>query len=386
MTVSAAPGTAPGAGGPDVVRQPAEIRCAAELAALRSIDQGPRPQGWLLSPKAVETFVLGSRQPIRDASGASIEITPKFVGDRRLVQVAIATLASDRALMLAGEPGTAKSWLSEHLSAAISGTSLLVVQGTAGTTEEQVKYSWNYALLIAEGPSRRALVESPVLRGMQQGLVVRLEELTRCAAEVQDALISVLSEKQVAIPELDEVVSARRGFAIIATANSRDRGVNDMSSALKRRFNFVTIPVVADLEQEAAIVERRSAQLLADLGVRTQVPRDLVKLLATVFSELRRGQTIDGKAKVKSPSTVLSTAELISVVADGALIGSFFGSNGSQGQATVQDCFGALVGTVAKENQADLAVLQEYLETVAKGRSERRWRELYQAGRDLLGH
>jgi hypothetical protein len=162
-----------------------------------------------------------------------------------------------------------------------------------------------------------------------------------------------------------------------------------MSSALKRRFNFVTIPVVADIEQEAAIVERRSAELLTDLGVPARVPRDLVNLLATVFSELRRGQTLDGKAKVKSPSTVLSTAELISVVADGALIGSFFGShggsNGSQGSATVQDCFGALVGTVAKENQADLAVLQEYLETVAKGRSERPWRELYQAGRDLLG-
>lgn len=372
---------APRASTADVVRQPAEVRCAAELAALQAVDRGPRPQGWLLSPKAVETFVLGSREPLCDASGGSVQITPKFVGDRRLVQVAIATLASDRALMLAGEPGTAKSWLSEHLSAAISGTSLLVVQGTAGTTEEQVKYSWNYALLIAEGPSRRALVESPVLRGMQQGQVVRLEELTRCAAEVQDALISVLSEKQVAIPELDEVVSARRGFSVIATANTRDRGVNDMSSALKRRFNFVTIPVVADVDQEAAIVERRSAELLHDLGVQTQVPRDLVKLLATVFSELRRGQTVDGKAKVKSPSTVLSTAELISVVADGALIGSFFG----QGHPTVQDCFSALVGTVAKESQADLAVLQEYLETVAKGRSERPWRELYQAGRDVLG-
>ena len=201
------------------------------------------------------------------------------------------------------------------------------------------------------------------------------------APEVQDALISVLSEKQVAVPELDEVVPARRGFAVIATANTRDRGVNDMSSALKRRFNFVTIPVVSDVEQEAAIVERRSAELLTDLGVPARVPRDLVKLLATVFSELRRGQTVDGKAKVKSPSTVLSTAELISVVADGALVGSFFG----QGQPTVRDCFGALVGTVAKENQADLGVLQEYLETVAKGRGDRAWRDLYQAGHELLG-
>jgi MoxR-like ATPase len=377
VTISVAPRPTDG----EVVRQPAEVRCAAELAALQAADQGARPAGWRLSPRAIETFILGSREKMRGPDGAQVEITPKFVGDRRLVQVAIATLASDRALMLAGEPGTAKSWLSEHLAAAISGSSLLVVQGTAGTTEEQVKYSWNYALLIAEGPSRHALVESPILRGMQGGQVVRIEELTRCAAEVQDALISVLSEKQVVVPELDEVVSARRGFSVIATANTRDRGVNDMSSALKRRFNFVTIPVVADVEQEAAIVERRSAELLSDLGVPARVPRDLVTLLATVFSELRRGQTADGKAKVKSPSTVLSTAELISVVADGALIGSFFG----QGQPTVQDCFGALVGTVAKENQADLAVLQEYLETVAKGRSERLWRELYQAGHGLLG-
>ena len=371
----------------EVVRQPAEVRCAVELAALQATDRGQRPPGWQLSPRAVETFILGSREPIQTASGTSVQIQPKFVGDRRLVQVAIATLASDRALMLAGEPGTAKSWLSEHLAAGISGTSQLVVQGTAGTTEEQVKYSWNYALLIAEGPSRRALVESPVLRGMQNGQVVRLEELTRCAAEVQDALISVLSEKQIAVPELHEVVPARRGFAVIATANTRDRGVNEMSSALKRRFNFVTIPVVANIEQEVALVERRSGELLTDLGVSTAVPRDLIRLLATVFSELRRGQTVDGKAKVKSPSTVLSTAELISVVADGALIGSFFGAGGAagQGQPTIQDCFGALVGTVAKENQADLAILQEYLETVAKPRTERPWRDLYAAGRDLLG-
>jgi MoxR-like ATPase len=282
--------------------------------------------------------------------------------------------------MLAGEPGTAKSWLSEHLAAAISGSSQLIVQGTAGTTEEQVKYSWNYALLIAEGPSRNALVESPILRGMQTGRIVRIEELTRCAAEVQDALISILSEKQVAIPELDQVAAARRGFAVIGTANTRDRGVNEMSSALKRRFNFVTIPVIDDLEQEVEIVERRSRELLDDLGTQTDVPRDLVRLLASVFAELRRGQTLDGKAKVKAPSTIMSTAELISVVANGALMGSFFGS----GHPTVRDCLASLVGTVAKENAADLEVLKEYLETVVKTRSDALWPDFYEAGKDLL--
>jgi MoxR-like ATPase len=364
----------------DVIRQPAEVRWSAELAALRAHDRWPRPPGWQLSPRMAEAFIVGSEEPLRGPDGEAVPITPKFVGDRRLVQVAIATLASDRALMLTGEPGVAKSWLSEHLAAAVSGTSQLIVQGTAGTTEEQIKYSWNYALLIAEGPSRRALVESPILRGMERGRVVRFEEVTRCAAEVQDALISILSEKQIAIPELDEVVAARRGFAVIGTANTRDRGVNEMSAALKRRFNFVAIPVVSDVEQEAQIVERRSRDLLGDLASQIDVPPDVVRLLTAVFAELRRGETLDGTAKVKSPTTVLSTAELISVVASGALMGSFFGG----GHATVRDCFSSLVGTVAKENQSDLEVLREYLETVARPRTGRLWQEFYTAGQDVL--
>jgi len=311
-----------------------------------------------------------------------VEITPKFVGDRRLVQVAIATLASDRALLLCGEPGNGKSFLSEHLAAAISGTSALTIQGTAGTSEDQIKYGWNYALLIAEGPTRRALVESPTLRGMQRGQLVRFEELTRCSSEVQDALISVLSEQQIVIPELGETVQARRGFAVIATANTRDRGVNEMSAALKRRFNFVTIPVIADLNQEAEIVERRSAETLIQIGApaETEVPRDLVRLLTQVFAELRRGQTLDGLTKLQSPSTVLSTAELISTVTNGALMASFFGS----GRVTVRDGLASMLGAVAKEGANDLDALKEYLETTVKARGDGLWPELYRAGRELL--
>lgn len=356
------------------IRWPAEKKYEVELQALAAADKAARPPGWLLSPKAVETYILGAPKPVGD-----VAITPKYIGDRALVQVMIATLASDRALMLVGEPGTAKSWLSEHLAAAISGTSGLIVQGTAGTSEEHLKYSWNYALLLAEGPSHRSLVPSPVLRAIQAGKFVRLEEVTRTTSEIQDALISILSEKQIAIPELGEIVSAERGFNVIATANTRDRGVNEMSAALKRRFNFVTVPVVDDLEQEIQIVTKREAELRTDYEVGVAPPAELAKLLVTLFQELRSGLTKDGKTKVKPPATALSTAEAISVLFNSSILAQQFGA----GSVTADDVSRSLLGALTKDGPEDLKVLREYCETVAKNRSGA-WKDFHAATRSRL--
>jgi len=359
------------------IRQPAEIKYQAELAALALADQAAnaaRPPGWHLSPRAVEAYILGSEVAV-----SGVAITPKYIGDRAIVQVAIATLASDRALMLVGEPGTAKSWLSEHLAAAISGNSSLIVQGTAGTSEEHLKYGWNYALLLAEGPSPRALVPSPVLRAMREGKLARFEEITRTAAEIQDSLISILSEKQIAVPELNEVVSAQRGFNIIGTANTRDRGVNEMSAALKRRFNFVTVPVVEDLEQEIRIVTKREAELRTEYQVGVEAPAELARLLVTLFQELRAGLTKDGKTKVKPPSAVLSTAEAISVLFNSGILAQQFGS----GKVTSEEVSRSLVGAIAKESGEDLGVVREYCETVAKARGGL-WKEFYGAAKAKL--
>jgi MoxR-like ATPase len=353
------------------IRIPAEHRYEAELKALIAADTNAKPTGWKLSPRAAETYVMGSDKPV-----GGVQITPKYIGDKALIQVAIATLASDRALMLVGEPGTAKSWLSEHLSAAISGDSSRIVQGTAGTTEEHIKYSWNYALLLAEGPSHKALVASPILRAMREGTFARLEEITRTSSEVQDSLISVLSEKQISIPELGEIVPAQRGFNIIATANTRDRGVNEMSAALKRRFNFVTVPVVDDLEQEIRIVTRREAELRSDYEVAIEPPAELARVLVTMFQELRAGMTKDGKTKVKPPSTVLSTAEAISVLFSSSILAQHFGN----GSVSPEHVVRSLVGAVAKEDTADLKVLREYAETVARNRSGA-WKDIYAATR-----
>ena len=294
------------------------------------------------------------------------------------MEIAIATLVTDRALLLIGEPGTAKSWLSEHLTAAINGDSTRVVQGTAGTTEEHIRYSWNYAMLLANGPSHEAMLPSPVFRAMQAGAIARFEEITRCASEVQDAMISLLSEKRVSVPELGLEVPAQRGFSVIATANTRDRGVNDMSAALKRRFNIVVLPAPADIQTEIGIVNQRVADLSESLQLGAQTPKaDAVEQIVTVFRELRTGQTLDGKAKVKQPSGVLSTAEAISLLANSMSLAGHFGS----GKVTPEDLAAGLQGAVVKDDDKDSAVWQEYLANVMKKRGSA-WRDLYNACKD----
>ena len=351
-----------------MLRQPAEILYAEEIAALIQQDKHDKPAGWRMSPRAVLTYICGGK-------AGSCEITPKYIGHQRLVEIAISTLVTDRALLLIGEPGTAKSWLSEHLTAAINGDSTRVVQGTAGTTEEQIRYTWNYAMLIAHGPSRDALIKSPIFGAMETGSIARFEEITRCASEVQDAMISLLSEKRISVPELGTEVPAAKGFSVIATANTRDRGVNDMSAALKRRFNIIVLPTPKELETEIDIVRKRVRELASNLDLQAAVPsEDAVEKVVTVFRELRTGQTLDGKAKVKSPSGVLSTAEAISLLANSMALAGSFGS----GQVTARDVAAGLQGAVVKDEEKDHVVWQEYLKNVMKKRGSA-WRDLYNA-------
>ena len=357
----------------EILRPHAEDAYAAELKALIAQDEKPRPAGWRMSPQAVVTYLLGDTL----ADGTVIE--PKYFGNRRLIEVAVATLVTDRALLLVGIPGTAKTWVSEHLAAAISGDSTLLVQGTAGLNEEALRYGWNYARLLAEGPSEKAMVPSPVMEGMTRGQVVRVEELTRIPSDVQDALITILSEKTLPIPELNTEVQATRGFNLIATANDRDKGVNELSSALRRRFNTVNMPLPATLEEEVRIVTTRVEQAQAALEVPAQaLPSEEVRRLVTIFRELRSGRTEDQRTRLKSPTSTLSTAEAISVINNGQALATHFGN----GELTATDIAASLTGAVIKDNNQDSPIWQEYLETVVRNRKE--WKDLYDACRELL--
>ena len=354
-------------------RLPAEQLFQAEIDALIAAEKDPIPTGWRMSPRSVKTYICGGR------AGSQI-ITPKYIGHERLVEIAIATLVTDRALLLIGEPGTAKSWLSEHLAAAINGDSTKVIQGTAGTTEEQIRYSWNYAMLIANGPSREAMLKSPVFHAMETGTIARVEEISRCASEVQDALISILSEKRISVPELSMEVPAKKGFSVIATANTRDKGVNEMSAALKRRFNIVVLPAPADLESELEIVRTRVEQLSAGLDLNATLPPvDVMEKVCTIFRELRSGETLDHSQKVKGTTGVLSTAEAISLLCNSMALAGRFGN----GKVEDEDLAAGLQGAIIKDDDKDSVAWKEYLEHVMKKRGSK-WLGLYKACRDLL--
>ncbi|HEV8002021.1 MAG TPA: AAA family ATPase [Planctomycetaceae bacterium] len=354
------------------LRLHAEQQFAAELSALAEFDDRQRPPNWKLSPWAVKTYLLGGKLD------SGFEVTPKYIGSARLIEIAVATLATDRALLLYGLPGTAKSWVSEHLSAAISGTSTLLIQGTAGTDEATLRYGWNYARLLAEGPSRAALVTSPIMVAMESGRIARVEELTRVPSDVQDTLITILSEKLLPIPELNTEVQAAKGFNIIATANNRDKGVNDLSSALMRRFNTVVLPVPDSLESEVEIVSRRSEQLGRALELPAEKPAiEEIRRIVTIFRELRGGVTEDGKTKIKTPSGTLSTAEAISVISSGLAMAAYYGD----GVLRAGDVMSGIVGSIVKDPVQDQIVWQEYLQTVVKERTA--WKDLYRAAREV---
>ena len=356
----------------EALRPHAEDAFAAELVALAAQDDRPRPARWKLSPWAVATYLLGGTLP------DGTVITPKYVGPRRIVEVAVTTLATDRALLLLGVPGTTKTWVSEHLAAAISGDSTLLVQGTAGTPEEAIRYGWNYARLLAHGPSREALVPSPVMRAMAEGMTARVEELTRIPADVQDTLITILSEKTLPIPELGQEVQAVRGFNLIATANDRDRGVNDLSSALRRRFNTVVLPLPESADAEVDIVSRRVDQIGRSLDL-PAVPDGAAEIrrVVTVFRELRGGATTDGRTKLKSPSGTLSTAEAISVVTNGLALAAHFGD----GVLRASDVAAGILGAVVRDPVADRVAWGEYLEAVVRERDG--WADFYRACREV---
>jgi MoxR-like ATPase len=341
------------------LRLPAEESYAAELRALAAGDNGHRPPGWALSPRLVATYLMGGKA----ADGTTV--TPKYVGDRRLIETAVATLATDRALLLLGVPGTAKSWVSEHLAAAVTGDSTLIIQCTAGTDENQIRYGWNYAQLLAHGPSREALVPTPLMRAMESGRLCRFEELTRMGSDVQDTLITVLSEKMMPVPELNSAVYAQRGFNVIATANNRDKGVNELSSALKRRFNVVVLPLPDSADQEVAIIVKRVGEMAQSLDL--PAPKNVAEEVArvvSIFRELRSGSTEDGKVALKSPSGGLSTAEAIAVMVGGISQATFF----NDGKLTPETLAANMIGAVVKDPVQDVAVLGEYLETVLKKR------------------
>lgn len=345
----------------EVLKPCMEVLYQEELEALAANDNGERPANWQLSPKAVRDFILGRDKPL-EHNGKSITISQKFYGDNALVERCIVALASSRPLMLIGEPGTAKSYLSELLTAAICNNSRNTIQGSIGLTEDMIKYSWNYALLIAKGPIPEALVPSPLYIGLTQGIITRFEEITRAPLEIQDSLISVMSDKILSVPELKEqpYIMAQRGFNIIATANTRDKGVNEMSAALKRRFNFETVRPINNINMEMEVIKKECSKLCADMP-ETLLDDSMIDLLATTFRDLRTGQNSSG-GKFDKPEAVLSTAEAVQVYHQTVVDAHFYHDD----QLSLKTLVNNISSAIVKDKESDLKLFKNYVKAMAK--------------------
>jgi MoxR-like ATPase len=363
----------PAAAPRELQRPAAELQHADELSRMAEADASKsRPPGWRMTPQSVLKFILGDEKA---------GIAQKFVGRRAMLERCVVALATNRGLMLIGEPGTAKSWLSELLAAAISGDSTLTIQGSAGTTEDAIKYSWNYALLLAEGPGERSLVPAPLHRGMTDGKVVRFEEITRCPVEIQDTMLSILSDRMMMVPELKDdgrTLYAAQGFNVIATANTRDRGVNEMSAALKRRFNFETVPPIERFDHEMALVQQETARLLKQAGVKAALQRDVAELLVTTFRELRSAKTAEGRA-LEPLSTPMSTAEAVSTGFAAGLHASYFAND----RITPEHIALHVAATALKDAADDLKKVRHYFNHVVKDRGGPHWQAYYEARKML---
>jgi len=368
-----------------IIKPPMEVIYKEELDALLQNDKYPKPDFFKLSPKMVKMFILGSNgKSLKYKAGKKekeIIIEQKYFGNDSLIERAIITLTGNRGLMLIGEPGTAKTMLSELLTAAISGDSKNTIQGTAGITENSIKYSWNYSLLLSKGPIPEALIPSPIYVGMEKGSITRFEEITRVPSEIQDTLISIMSDKVLNIPETDSTLFAKQGFNIIATANSRDRGVNEMSSALKRRFNFETVKPIDNLKLETEIIKKESKKLLSYNNIDLDVSSDLIEMLAVTFSELRNGIGKNGEKLEKMNSTV-STAEAVSVCYSAALDAHYY----DNGEVLPLHIARNISGSLIKDNYDDISVLKNYFNAIVKkrGKKEEIWQKFYDSKKHIF--
>jgi MoxR-like ATPase len=357
-----------------LIKDLAEVKYKEELDALIANDTYNKPENWKLSPQKVLEFICGSNTKYQ-YQGKAYEIKKKWYGNKEVVEAAVITLTTDRGLLLVGIPGTGKTLLSELLSAAICGDSTNTIQGMQGLTIEDIKYSLNYNMLLTKGPSLECIIKSPIYSGMESGKLVRFEELTRSLLPIQDSLISIMSDKVLMVPEIhNHLVQGKRGFNIIATSNTLDKGVNEMSHALKRRFNFVEIPTISSLLEEISMLTSQVQPFLTQNQIDITIKEDITKLIATIFLELRDGKTIDG-SPIEELNNSVSSADGIGIMKN-YYSELYYYNNKKESPALIVKHIKSLLNRFPEGDQK--AVLG-YFNTIVKNRSKQDelWAALY---------
>ncbi|NBS30777.1 MAG: MoxR family ATPase, partial [Actinobacteria bacterium] len=180
------------------------------------------------------------------------QLVAEVVGRRRESELVVAALSADRHVLLEGPPGTGKSTLLRGVASAL-GVGFEFVEGTAELTPSRLIGHFDPALVLAEGYSSDIFVDGPLVRALRQGSLLYVEEINRVPEETLNALVTVMSEREVHVPRLGRV-AAEKGFRLVAAMNPFDAvGTARIAGAVYDRVCRVAMDYQSE-EDERAIV------------------------------------------------------------------------------------------------------------------------------------
>ena len=224
------------------------------------------------------------------------------VGRGREIEVLLAALRSGRHILLEGPPGTGKSTLLRNLAEG-TGADFEFVEGTAELTPARLVGHFDPATVLTEGYSPQVFVDGPLLRAMRSGALLYVEEINRVPEETLNALVTVMSEREIVVPRLGRV-EAEDGFRLVAAMNPFDAvGTGRISGAVMDRVCRLTFGYQS-AEEEVDIVARATGAV-ADASLTAVV--EMVRATRE-HSDLRSGSSVRGAIDM-----VLVARELVSI-------------------------------------------------------------------------
>jgi len=182
-------------------------------------------------------------------------VAASIVGRERELELLTVALDQGRDVLLEGPPGTSKTTLLRAVAASWD-VPLVFVEGNAELTPARLLGTHDPSALLERGYVREAFEPGPLVRAMEAGGLLYIEEFNRAPEETLNVLLTAIADREVAVPRLGTVTAAP-GFRLIGAMNPYDNvGTTRLSVSVRDRFCRLPIGYQSAAE-EVEIVRRR---------------------------------------------------------------------------------------------------------------------------------